>query len=192
MDPGRRVGERGERLIGELLGSGVDQVQVELVSRQDAGQLYSDVPDAEDGYRRQDGQRVEQHCHLATAALHSVLDRRLVGEIRGEHRRFGREPGEQDAGPLHGNRLEVAAADRAPGLLRRDHHLRPGRARGMPAHARQRHQHARLAVGAQVLDRRKPVHARHTLVRVGTPWAVYCRTSDSGWRSGTVGSDGSG
>jgi hypothetical protein len=52
------------------------------------------VADTEDGYRRPDGQRVEQHGHLATAALHSVLDGRLVRQVRGEGRRFGRKLGE--------------------------------------------------------------------------------------------------
>ena len=190
VDSRSRVGEWSECHIAELLRPGVDQVQVELVPGQDAGQLQSDVPNAEDGYRGQDGQRVEQHSYLATAALHSVLDGRLVRQVRSEGRRFGRKLGEQSAGPVDGNRLDVSASDRAPALLRRDHHLRSCRAGRMPANGCKRHQHPRLPAGAQALDRRKPVHARQTRVRLGTP--VYCRTSDSGWRSGAVGSDGSG
>ena len=159
VDSRGRVGERSECDIAELLRPGVDQVQVELVSGQDTGQLQPDVADTEDGHRRQDGQRVEQHGHLATAALHSVLDGRLVRQVRGEGRRFGRKLGEQSPGPVDGNRLDVAAPDRAPGLLRRDHHLRSCRAGRMPANGCKRHQHSRLTAGAKTLDSSQPVHA---------------------------------
>ena len=133
-----------------------------------------------------DRQRVEQHGHLATTALHSVLDGRLVRQVRGECGRFGRKFGEP-ARAVDGNRLYVAASDRAPGLLRR-RPLSSLLPRGENARERwQAPPTPRLPARRRQLDRRKASpSARQTLVRLGTP--VYCRTSDSGWRSGAVGS----
>ena len=54
-------------------GAGVDQVQVEVVAGQDASELETDVADPEDRDARHHGQRLQQHRHLAAAALHAVL-----------------------------------------------------------------------------------------------------------------------
>ena len=58
---GDRVGQRAQRSGVQVLGPGVDEVQVEVVAGQDAGQLEADVADAEDRDGRDDGQRLEQH-----------------------------------------------------------------------------------------------------------------------------------
>ena len=82
-------------------------------------------PDPEDRDRGYDGQRLEQQGHLAAAALHAVLDGRLVGE-RHREQLGARRPAsrEQRAGPLDRGRLEVAAADAPQVVVGGDDHLR--------------------------------------------------------------------
>ena len=80
VDPGDGVVEDGQHLGRQLLGPGVDQVQLQVVPGQDPGQLETDVPDPEDRDRGQHGKRLEQESHLAAAALDAVAHRRLVGE----------------------------------------------------------------------------------------------------------------
>ena len=111
---GDGVGQRAERLGVQVLGAGVDQVQVEVVAGQDAGQLEADVADAEDRHARHHGQRLEQHGDLAAAALHAVLDRRLVRQVARRTTRAGAAALEQRPRTAYGLGLEVAAADRAP------------------------------------------------------------------------------
>ena len=126
-----------KRLVGELLGAG---------SRPGAGPGRAGPGSAPAPARRGPSRRSRPRVrtasgssstrHLATAALHAMGDRRLVGEIRHEHRGARLEASQQLAGPLHRGRLEVAAADRAPGAVPPDDHLRPGRAGRVPPHAR--------------------------------------------------------
>ena len=56
-------------LGGELLGAGVDEVQVEVVAGQDAGQLQADVAHAEDRDGGTTGSGSSRTRHLAAAAL---------------------------------------------------------------------------------------------------------------------------
>ena len=58
----------------------VDEVQLEVVARQDPGELQADVADAEDGDGGYDGQRLQEQRDLTAAALHAVLVGRLVGQ----------------------------------------------------------------------------------------------------------------
>ena len=59
-------------------------MQVEVVPAEDAGELATDVPHAEDGDARPHGQRLEEDADLAAAALAAVLGARLVAEGDGE------------------------------------------------------------------------------------------------------------
>ena len=68
-----RVGQRRERVVGEVLRPRVDEVEVEVVAGQDPRQLEADVADPEDRHAGHHGQRLEQHRHLAAAALHAML-----------------------------------------------------------------------------------------------------------------------
>ena len=131
VDPRPRVGEHREALGGELVGPGVDQVQVEVVAGQDARQLQADVAHPEDRDGGRHGQGFEQDRHLAAAALDAVLAGRLVGE--GHANVSGRPP------PLRRSRRarETATASRFPPPIephagRRHDHLgaRLARARG--------------------------------------------------------------
>ena len=75
VHPGDRVVEDAEPVVAELVGARVDEVQLDVVPGQDAGQLEADVADPEDRHRGHHGERFEQHLHLATAALLAVLGR---------------------------------------------------------------------------------------------------------------------
>ena len=74
----------------------------------------------------------------------ALSDSCAVNELGG-----GRHSASSARARSYGHRLEVAAADRAPGRVGADHHLGAGVARRVPAHVGHRHQHARLAVGPQ-------------------------------------------
>ena len=93
---------------------------------------------------RYDGQRLEQHGHLSPAALHAVLERRLVRQVRGERLRRDGAGRDQLARAAYGLLLEVAAADRRPRRRGRDDHLGAGLPRRVAAHVGHRHQHAGL------------------------------------------------
>ena len=144
---GDGIGQRAQRLGVQVLGAGVDQVQVEVVAGQDAGELEADVADAEDRHARHDGQRLEQHGDLAAAALHAVLDRAALSE-RWLSNDSGRVPPDREQRPRtpYGLGLEVAATDRAPRTPRGDDHLGPGLARGVAADVGHRDEDAGLAV----------------------------------------------
>ena len=158
VHPGLGVVERSQGLARELPGARVDQVQVHVVPGQDPRQLQPDVADPEDRDRGSHLQRLQQHRHLPAAALHAMGEPRLVGEVRHEHRGAGPRTIQQLAGPVHRGRLEVAAADRAPGAVPPDDHLRPGRTGRVPPHHGEGHQDPRLASGPQVLHRGQPLH----------------------------------
>ena len=159
-----------ERLVGQVLGPGVDQVQVEVVAGQDAGELETDVADPEDRDRRYHGQRLQQHRHLAAAALDAVLDRRLVGQVALERLGPGPAGREQRPRTAYGLGLEVAAADRPRWSPGGDDHLGAGLARGVAADVGHRDEHAGLAGGAEVGHRLPP--RRHTRHRPGAGTAV--------------------
>jgi hypothetical protein len=146
---GHGVLERRQHRGRQVVGPRVDQVQLEVVPGQDPGQLQPDVPDTEDGHRRDDRERLEQDGHLSPAALNAVLERRLVRQLRDERLRGGGAGREQLARPAYGLLLEVSPADRGPGRRGGDDHLGAGVARGVAAHLGDRHQHPRLAGGAQ-------------------------------------------
>ena len=190
VDPGDGVVEDGQHLRRQLVGPGVDQVQLQVVPGEDPGQLETDVPDPEDRDGRQHGERLEQEGHLTAAALDAVGHRRPVGEVGGEHRRLGGRIDQQFAGPLDRRGLEVAATDRPPGFVGTDDHLGARLPRRVPAHRGNGHQHSRLTAGAQPLDSRQPVHrSPYTSVSSG---AARPATSDSGRRTGASGSGWSG
>ena len=99
------------------VGARVDQVQLQVVPGQDAGQLEADVPQPEDRDGRHHRQGFEQHRHLAAAALHAVLVRRLVRQRDGAAAPApARATSISSRARADRDGLEVAAADRAPGL----------------------------------------------------------------------------
>ena len=160
LDPGGGAGEDGQPLVGELVGAGVDEVQVEVVARQHAGQLEPDVADPEHGDRRDDGQGLEQEGDLAAAALPAVLGARLVAQAHHQPLGRGGVRRQHRPRPADGGLLEVASPDAAPGARGGDHHLGAGVARGVATHVGDGDEHACFALLAQVLDRGQPVHVR--------------------------------
>ena len=95
---------------------------------------------ATDGHH---GERLEQHGDLAAAALHAVLSTGALSE-RWDSKRLGRgrAVGQQRPRAAYGLGLEVAAADRAPGLPGGDDHLGAGLTRGVPADVGERDEYA--------------------------------------------------
>ena len=73
-DIGRSAGDVGQPELVELVGAGIDQVQLDLQPGQDPGQLVADMADAEDRDHRPGRQRFQQQRDLAAAALPAVLD----------------------------------------------------------------------------------------------------------------------
>ena len=99
VHPGRRVVEHAEPVVTQLVGAGVDQVELEVVTGEDAGELETDVADPEDRDRRHHRERFEQDLHLAAAALLAVLGRRLVVEGQRDLLGRGRAPRRASRGP---------------------------------------------------------------------------------------------
>ena len=129
----------------QLLRARVDEQQPDRQPGQDARQLVADVAQAEQRDDRPDRERFEQQADDAAAALAAVLVPRVRVELGLAHLRCGGPGLDQLPGPGDGSRLQVAAADAAPGAVPADHHLRAGLARRVPAHLGHGHQHAGLA-----------------------------------------------
>ena len=163
----------------DLLLARVDEVQVHVVARQDARQLDADVPQTEDGDGRDHGERLEEDLHLAAAALTAVLRARPVAERELEPLRGGPARGEQVAGPRGCRGLEVAAADAAPGRVRGDDHLGPGRAGRVPAHRHQGDEYPGSALTPQPVDCREPAGGHRS---TSPAWAATSECGRSGWR----------
>ena len=144
LDPRDGVVEQGEPLAAvELLRARVDEVQVEVVAGEDAGELEPDVADPEDGdrrARRRSGS--EEDGHLAAAALAAVLGAGLVAE--GESRLLGLDGagGEHRPRAVDGGRLEVAAADAAPRRSAPTTILAPASRGRVPPHRDEGDEHA--------------------------------------------------
>ena len=142
----------------QLLRARVGQQQPDRQPGQDARQLVADVPEAEHGDDRPDRERLEQQADDAAAALAAVLGPGVRAELDLAHLRFARPGLDQLPGPGDGGRLQVAAADAAPGAVAADHHLGAGLARRVAAHLGHGHQHAGLTVVPQLLGGPEPVH----------------------------------
>ncbi len=163
------VREHAEPFVGEHLRAGVDQVQVEVLARQDACQLQADVPDAEDRHGLHHRQRFEQDGDGPAAALHAVRAGDLVveGELHHLRLRIGRAG--QLARPVDGHRLDVAAADRPPRLGASHDELGAGPAGRVAAYGRHGHEHAGFPARPQPRDRGHPAHVRHCSERLPLP-----------------------
>ena len=99
LDPGDGVGQPRHRRGVELLLARVDEVEVEVVPAEDAGQLVTDVAHAEDGDAGRDGQGLEEDADLAAAALPPVLGARLVAEGDGRAAPVRSRPPRASAAP---------------------------------------------------------------------------------------------
>ncbi len=161
-----RIGEQAARprnthSIGmQHLGSRIDQVQLELLAREDAGELETHMPQTEDRDRRDDADRFEQHRDFSSAALHTVVGHGLVAQGEREQPWFVFALSEHLARQVDRGRLEVSAPHRTEQPSRRDDELRPAVARRMPSHGREGHEHSgrtRLAQPPELVD---PVHCR--------------------------------
>ena len=131
--PPRRPSD-AEPLAAELVGAGVDQVQLEVVPGQDPGQLEPDVADAEDRDGRHDGAAARAAPSPRRRSTARRARRRLVGEARRSNGSGAAAPlGEQLAGPA------TAVASRLPPPMLPqvrvggDDHLGAGLARRVPA-----------------------------------------------------------
>jgi hypothetical protein len=154
------VGDVGQPEWVELLGPRVDEMQLELQPGQDPGQLVAHVAHPEHGDHGPRGQRLQQHLHHPAAALPPVLVAGVLAQAGLLGLRAGRTGGDQLPGPLDRRRLEVAAADTAPGVVRADDHLRPRRPRCVPADLDDRHEHTGQPVVPELLSGAEPVHGQ--------------------------------
>ena len=134
----QRVVEAGQPVVGELVGPGVDQVQLEVVAGEDPRQLQPDVADAEDRHGGHHRERLEQQRHLTAAALPAVVGARLVGE------RDDQRLGLVAAGSSGARARATAVSSRLPPPTlphvsrRGDDHLGAGLARCVPAYVGER------------------------------------------------------
>ena len=144
----------------QLLGPRVGEQQPDRQPGHDARQFVADVPETEHGDDRPDRERFEQQADDAAAALAAVLGAGVRAEPGLAQLRFARPGLDQLPGPGNGGRLQVAAADAAPGTVPADHHLGAGLARCVAAYLGHGHQHAGLAVVPQLLGGPQPVHHR--------------------------------
>ena len=158
--PGRRRGTASRSAV-ELVGPGVDQVQLEVVPGEDPGQLEPDVTDAEDRDRRDHRAAARaaactsppQHCRPCSV-------RRLVVE-RHRHRLGRGRPASPSSSRARVDRRSPRGCRRrcCPRRRRRTTTILAPASRGrVPAHVGDGDQHARARVAPQVLDRGQPVH----------------------------------
>ena len=141
--------------LGHPVRAAVDEVQLEVVTAQDASELGADVPHAEDRHGGHDGEWLEQHRHLAAAALLPVL--------AGARSLSARSSCSGAVAAASSRARSTAVSSRLPPPMLphvrgRHDHLRAGLTRGMAADCDQGDEHAGLAVRAQPLDRCEPVH----------------------------------
>ena len=168
MHSGRRVGEHGEPGFAEHLGPRVDQVQLDIVPGEDAGELQPDVPGTEDRHRGDGPQRLEQDGHLAAAALRAVLGRGALRQLAGHQLGHRGRVRQLRARSLDRDRLDVPAADRAPRAGRAHHHLRARPARRVAANRGEGYEYGGLAGRSEADDRVQPEPISHAPPRVAS------------------------